>query len=94
VQEEWSKRELERKFDAALFERTGLQPANVSPVVRQTHPEALQVFKDAYKALVQDLPETCDKRIHNSAERRAPEAKMSTKCQMPMSTDFTCIKTC
>lgn len=44
TQEKWSKRELERQFKAALFERTVLQPTNVSPVVTQTHPQALDVF--------------------------------------------------
>jgi predicted nuclease of restriction endonuclease-like (RecB) superfamily len=48
AQEKWSKRELERQFDTALFERAVLQPAKVSPVVAQMHPGALQVFKDAY----------------------------------------------
>ena len=48
AQEKWSKRELERQFKTALFERTVLQPTKVSPLVTQTHPQALQVFKDAY----------------------------------------------
>ena len=48
AQEKWSKRELERQFKAALFERTVLQPTKVSPLVTQTHPQALQVFRDAY----------------------------------------------
>ena len=57
VQEKWSKRELERQFEAALFERTVLQPAKVSPVVTQTHPEALQVFKDVYMVEFLALPD-------------------------------------
>jgi predicted nuclease of restriction endonuclease-like (RecB) superfamily len=48
VQERWSKRELERQFRLALFERTVLAPPKVSPVVRQSHPQAASVFKDAY----------------------------------------------
>lgn len=32
VQEKWSKRQLERQFKAALFERTVLSPAKVSPL--------------------------------------------------------------
>lgn len=57
AQEKWSKRELERQFDGALFERTVLQPAKVSPVVAQMHPGALQVFKDAYMVEFLDLPD-------------------------------------
>jgi predicted nuclease of restriction endonuclease-like (RecB) superfamily len=57
AQEKWSKRELERQFEAALFERTVLQPAKVSPVVAQMHPGALQVFKDAYMVEFLGLPD-------------------------------------
>ncbi len=48
VQERWSKRELERQFKTALFERVVLNPAKVSPVVRQSHPQSDGVFRDAY----------------------------------------------
>lgn len=56
-QENWSKRELERQFKAALFERVVLSPAKVSPVVRQTHPQALEVFKDTYMVEFLGLPD-------------------------------------
>jgi len=48
VREQWSKRELERQFRVALFERTVLSPAKVAPAVRQMYPEAQSIFKDAY----------------------------------------------
>ena len=57
VREKWSKRELERQFKTALFERVVLTPAKVSPVVRQSHPQALSVFKDAYMVEFLGLPE-------------------------------------
>lgn len=56
VQEKWSKRELERQFKAALFERSVLNPAKVTPAVTQTHPTALEVFRDAYMIEFLDLP--------------------------------------
>jgi predicted nuclease of restriction endonuclease-like (RecB) superfamily len=56
AQEKWSKRELERQFDAALFERVVLGPAKVSPLVTQTHPNAASVFKDSYLVEFLDLP--------------------------------------
>ncbi len=56
IKERWSKRELERQFKAALFERTVLSPPNVSPMVRQIHPEALSVFRDAYTVEFLGLP--------------------------------------
>ncbi|MEJ8859992.1 PDDEXK nuclease domain-containing protein [Variovorax robiniae] len=57
ARERWSKRELERQFSTALFERAVLTPAKVSPVVRQSHPQALSVFKDAYLLEFLGLPE-------------------------------------
>ncbi|GGM17127.1 hypothetical protein GCM10009425_30190 [Pseudomonas asuensis] len=57
MQEKWSSRELERQFKSALFERSVTQPAKVSAVLRQSHPEALSVFKDAYMVEFLDLPE-------------------------------------
>ena len=46
IRERWNKRELERQFQAALFERIVLSPPKVSPAVRQIHPEALSIFRD------------------------------------------------
>ena len=56
AQEKWSSRELERQFDTALFERVVLSPAKVSPLVTQTHPNAVSVFKDSYLVEFLDLP--------------------------------------
>lgn len=56
AQERWSKRELERQFKGALFERSVLNPAKVSPLVTQTHPEALNIFKDSYLVEFLGLP--------------------------------------
>ncbi|MDO9600273.1 MAG: DUF1016 N-terminal domain-containing protein [Azoarcus sp.] len=57
IQEKWSSRELERQFKATLFVRAVLNPAKVSAVVTQMHPEALSVFRDAYMVEFLDLPE-------------------------------------
>lgn len=56
VQEKWSKRELERQFKAALFERSVTQPAKASALLKQTHPSALEIFRDAYMVEFLDLP--------------------------------------
>ena len=40
IREKWSKRELERQFRGALFERAVLNPPKVSAVLRQMQPEA------------------------------------------------------
>jgi predicted nuclease of restriction endonuclease-like (RecB) superfamily len=57
VREQWSKRELERQFKTALFERTVLNPPKVSPLVTQIHPDTLSVFKDSYLVEFLDLPQ-------------------------------------
>jgi predicted nuclease of restriction endonuclease-like (RecB) superfamily len=57
IQEKWSKRELERQFKAALFERIVLNPVKLSPVVAQSHPLARDVFRDAYFLEFLNLPE-------------------------------------
>jgi predicted nuclease of restriction endonuclease-like (RecB) superfamily len=58
IRERWSKRELERQFQAALFERIVLSPPKVSPAVRQIHPEALNIFRDAYNVEFLGPPQT------------------------------------
>jgi predicted nuclease of restriction endonuclease-like (RecB) superfamily len=57
IQEKWSSRELERQFKTALFERSVLNPAKVTPVVTQSHPTAFDVFRDAYLVEFLNLPE-------------------------------------
>jgi len=57
IREQWGKRELERQLKTALFERTVLSPAKVSPLVSQIHPDALNIFKDSYLVEFLDLPQ-------------------------------------
>jgi len=56
AREQWTKRELERQFKTALFERTILHPPFVTPLVSQIHPEAANAFKDSYLVEFLDLP--------------------------------------
>lgn len=60
IKEQWSSRELERQFKAALFERTILHPPKVSAVLTQIHPAALDVFKDSYLVEFLGLPDGHD----------------------------------
>ncbi|WP_027358257.1 PDDEXK nuclease domain-containing protein [Desulforegula conservatrix] len=60
IREKWSKRELERQFKNALFERTVLNPVKVSPAVTQIYPDALNVFKDSYIVEFLNMPEGHD----------------------------------
>lgn len=63
IQEKWSKRELERQFNTALFERVVLSPVKTSPIVAQHYPKALDVFKDSYVVEFLNLP-----LAHNEAD--------------------------
>ena len=56
IAENWGKRELERQFKAALFERTVLHPPKVSPAVTQMHQAAQSLFRDAYFIEFLNLP--------------------------------------
>ncbi len=58
IHEKWGKRELERQLQSSRFERTILSPLKVSPLVRELHPEALNIFKDAYTLEFLELSET------------------------------------
>ncbi len=73
IREQWTKRELVRQFKTALFERTVLHPIKVSPLVSQTHPEALSIFKDSYLLEFLGLPQghaaTCPPRSLRSTKR-------------------------
>lgn len=48
IREGWTKRELERQLNSALFERIVLSPPSMSAALARVHPEAGSIFKDAY----------------------------------------------
>ena len=48
IREHWSKRELERQYNASLYERSVLNPPQATAVLAQSRAEALGAFKDAY----------------------------------------------
>ncbi|MXZ08458.1 MAG: DUF1016 domain-containing protein [Gemmatimonadetes bacterium] len=57
IQERWSKRELERRFRGAFFERAVLSPQQVSAPLRELYPEAQEIFRDVYLVEFLDLPD-------------------------------------
>lgn len=63
IQEKWGKRELERQFKTALFERTVTQPVKVSTTLRELHPEVENIFKDSYLVEFLELPD-----LHSEAD--------------------------
>ena len=56
--QKWSSRELERQINSALFDRTVLSPPKLSTPLAELHPDAADVFKDAYLVEFLDLPPT------------------------------------
>ena len=57
VQEKWSSRDLERQLAGALFERAVLNPPKVSAALREVHPGAESIFRDAYVVEFLALPD-------------------------------------
>ena len=53
----WQVREVARQIDASLFERTVLTPPKLSTLLRELHPAAGEVFKDAYMLEFLGLPD-------------------------------------
>lgn len=56
IQENWSRRTLQRQIDTALFERKILTPAKLAPAVREIYTEAENTFKDSYLVDFLNLP--------------------------------------
>jgi predicted nuclease of restriction endonuclease-like (RecB) superfamily len=84
IQERWGRRELERQLAGALFERAILAPAKVSAVLRQLHPLAQTVFKDAYLLDFLNLPEE-----HSELELQQALVANLRKFLLELGADFT-----
>ncbi|TAE28663.1 MAG: DUF1016 domain-containing protein [Cytophagales bacterium] len=66
VKERLTVRELERHINAAHFERSVLNPPKLSAVLRESHPDIHQAFKDQYVLEFLGLP---DKHSENDLQR-------------------------
>lgn len=56
-QQRWPVREVARQIDSALFERAVLHPPKLSTALRELHPGAATVFRDAYVVEFLELPD-------------------------------------
>jgi predicted nuclease of restriction endonuclease-like (RecB) superfamily len=63
TQHRWPVREVARQIDSALFERAILNPPKLSSALKEMHPNAETVFRDAYIIEFLELPE-----IHQEAD--------------------------
>jgi predicted nuclease of restriction endonuclease-like (RecB) superfamily len=57
IQQRWPVRELARQIDGAMFERAVLNPPKLSTALRELHPRAETVFRDAYLVDFLELPD-------------------------------------
>ena len=57
IKERWTKRELERQIRTGAALRGDLATKKVSPAVAQTHPTAIEEFKDSYSLEFLGLPD-------------------------------------
>ena len=57
IREQYSKRELERQIDSCTFERVMLGRQQLSPVLKEIHPNLIHSFKDSYVFEFLNLPE-------------------------------------
>jgi predicted nuclease of restriction endonuclease-like (RecB) superfamily len=64
IKEAYAKRELDRQISASIYERTMIGNTKLSPVLRETHPDAINQFKDNYSF------ECADKKIKISKDNR------------------------
>lgn len=48
IKEKYSKRELERQIDSGIFERVMIGNNQLSPLLREIHPNSINSFKDSY----------------------------------------------
>lgn len=81
--ERWGKRELERQLAGALFERTVMSPAKLSPPVTELHPEAINLFKDAYLVEFLDLSQP-----HSEADLHAGLVEQLKRFLIELGRDF------
>jgi predicted nuclease of restriction endonuclease-like (RecB) superfamily len=56
IREGWRKRDLDRQLKASLFARAILSPPKVAAALRQSHPEAAEIFRDSYIVEFLQLP--------------------------------------
>jgi predicted nuclease of restriction endonuclease-like (RecB) superfamily len=83
VKARWSKRELARQIESAVFERTVLSDKKLAPAVRALPEDATGVFKDSYLLDFLNLPER-----HSEADLQAGLLRNLRKFLMELGDGF------
>ncbi len=83
VQENYSKRDLERQISASLFERTMIGNSKLSPLVREFKNDVTNTFKDSYVFEFLNLPH-----LHNEKDLQAGIIKQMKSVMLEFGKDF------
>jgi predicted nuclease of restriction endonuclease-like (RecB) superfamily len=83
-QERWSKRELERQLNGALFERVMLAAPSMSAALTQIHPGAEVAFRDSYLLDFLELPSP-----HTEADLQQAMVSKLKEFLLELGRDFT-----
>jgi predicted nuclease of restriction endonuclease-like (RecB) superfamily len=83
LQENYSKRELERQISTSLYERTMIGNSKLSPVVRETQNSLKNTFKDTYVFEFLNLPDT-----HNESDLQRGLLKQMKNFILELGKDF------
>ena len=83
VQENYSKRDLERQISASLFERTMIGNTKLSPLVREFQNEITNTFKDSYVFEFLNLPY-----LHNEKDLQTGLIKQMKSVMLEFGKDF------
>lgn len=74
AREGWTSRDLDRQLKASLFARAVLSPPKVAAALRQSHPEAAEIFRDSYIVEFLQLPaEHSEADLHRGLVARLKE---------------------
>lgn len=83
VQENYSKRDLERQISASLFERTMIGNLKLSPLVREFKNDVTNTFKDSYVFEFLNLPN-----LHNEKDLQTGLIKQMKSVMLEFGKDF------
>lgn len=83
VQENYSKRDLERQISASLFERTMIGNLKLSPLVREFKNDVTNTFKDSYVFEFLNLP-----KLHNEKDLQTGLIKQMKSVMLEFGKDF------
>ncbi len=83
IKERYSKRELDRQISSSTFERVMIGNQNISPALKEIHPDIVNHFKDSYILEFLNLPED-----HNEHELKKALIKQMKQFILELGKDY------